>query len=81
VVKATFIPLQDSRILAEMSYCIAIRVPKGFVEDCLIYDTDDPYKYVHLTACDDNNGYLIIGGCAHRVGQEDSLNRFKILAT
>ncbi|KAL2783682.1 hypothetical protein BJX66DRAFT_344718 [Aspergillus keveii] len=85
VVEATCTPLQDSSISAEMSYCrtycIAIRVPKGSVEDCLIYDTDDPYTYVRLTACNDNNDYLIAGGCDHKVGQEDSLNRFEILAT
>ncbi|CEL07710.1 hypothetical protein ASPCAL10865 [Aspergillus calidoustus] len=85
VVEATCIPLQDSSILAEISYCrtycIAIRVPKGSVEDCLIYDTDDPHKYVCLTACDNKNDYLIVGGCDHKVGHQDSLDRFEILAT
>ncbi|KAL2807777.1 hypothetical protein BJX63DRAFT_425136 [Aspergillus granulosus] len=69
VVEATCIPLQDSSILAEMSYsrtyCIAIRGP----------------RYDRLTACDDNNDYLVVGGCDHKVGQEDSLDRFEILAT
>ncbi|KAL5001386.1 hypothetical protein BDV10DRAFT_160565 [Aspergillus recurvatus] len=85
VVEATCIPMQDLSISAEMlyfqTYCIAIRVPKGSVDDCLIYDTNDPYKYVCLTACDDNNNYLVIGGCDHEVRQENSPRRFKVLET
>lgn len=85
VVEATCVPLQDPSMLAELSYsrtyCIVISVPKGSVEDCLIYDTVDPYKYVRVSACDDNNDYLIIGGCDRKVGHEDSLDRFEILET
>ncbi|KAL4993204.1 FAD dependent oxidoreductase [Aspergillus recurvatus] len=83
VVEATCIPMHDLNMSVEMSYfrtyCVAIRVPKGSVEDCLIYDTDDPYKYVRLTACDDKNDYLVIGGCDHEVGQEISPRRFEVL--
>ncbi|KAL4801656.1 FAD dependent oxidoreductase [Aspergillus unguis] len=84
-VEATCILMHDLNISVEMSYfrtyCIAIQVPKGSIEDCLIYDTNDPYKYVHLTACDDKNDYLVIGGCDHDVGQENSPRRFEVLET
>ncbi|KAK4986756.1 hypothetical protein LTR66_007773 [Elasticomyces elasticus] len=73
-VEATCIPLQKLSVVAEMefmrTYCIAIRVPKNYIEDCLIYDTEDAYKYVRFTACDSKDDYLVIGGCDHKVGQE-----------
>ncbi len=56
-VEATNIPLQKLSIIAQLSYhrtyCIAIRVPKGTVEDCFIYDSAEEYKYIRLTACDE----------------------------
>ncbi|KAI4137396.1 MAG: hypothetical protein L6R39_007312 [Caloplaca ligustica] len=74
-VEATCVPLQKLSVIAEMSYyrtyCIAIRVPKGSIEDCLLYDSMDPYHYVRFTACDDKDDYLVIGGNDHKVGQED----------
>ncbi|KAK3994387.1 putative oxidoreductase [Cladorrhinum sp. PSN332] len=79
-VEATAIPLQKLSIITELeyyrSYCIAIRVPKGSVEDCLIYDNAEMYKYVRLTACDDKDDYLVVGGCDHKVGQEDTTTRY-----
>ncbi|KAL4929419.1 FAD-dependent oxidoreductase [Aspergillus undulatus] len=82
-VEATCIPLQKLSIVAEMgyyrTYCIAIRVPRGTVEDCLIYDTEDPYKYIRFTACDEQDDYLVIGGCDHKVGQENTSGRFEEL--
>ncbi|EED23487.1 conserved hypothetical protein [Talaromyces stipitatus ATCC 10500] len=84
VVEATAVPLQKLSVIAEMSfnrtYCIAIRVPKGAIEDCLIYDEAEAYKYIRFTACDDKDDYLVIGGCDHKVGQEhDSQARYKEL--
>lgn len=58
------------------SYCIAVRVPRGSVEDCLLYDNAEVYKYVRLTTCDDKDDYLVVGGCDHKVGQEDTTPRF-----
>ncbi|KAF4468073.1 hypothetical protein FALBO_5048 [Fusarium albosuccineum] len=82
-VEATCVPLQKLSVIAEMafmrSYCIAARVPKGSVEDCLLYDQAETYKYVRLTACDDENDYLIVGGCDHKVGQQDTTIQFKEL--
>ncbi|GME35106.1 FAD dependent oxidoreductase [Neofusicoccum parvum] len=82
-VEATAVPLQKLSIVAEMvcnrSYCIAIRIPKGKMEDCLIYDQAERYKYVRLTACDEMDDYAVVGGCDHKVGQEDTTNRFEEL--
>ncbi|KAK4136069.1 DAO-domain-containing protein [Trichocladium antarcticum] len=79
-VEATGIPLQKLSVVAELrcyrSYCIAVRVPRGSVEDCLLYDTGDPYKYVRLTACDGADDYMIVGGCDHKVGQEETTHRY-----
>jgi Rieske Fe-S protein len=84
-VEATNIPLQKLSVIAQMSYhrtyCIAIRVPKGMVEDCFIYDSAEEYKYIRITACDDKDDYLIVGGCDHAVGQESSEGRFEELET
>ncbi|TPX17940.1 uncharacterized protein E0L32_012003 [Thyridium curvatum] len=82
-VEATCIPLQKISVIVEMeymrTYAIAIRVPKGSVEDCFIYDSAEEYKYVRLTACDDKDDYMIVGGCDHKVGQEGPENRFQEL--
>ncbi|GAB1316980.1 Rieske domain-containing protein [Madurella fahalii] len=84
-VEATCIPLQKLSIITELeyyrTYCIAVRVPRGSVEDCLLYDNAEEYKYVRLTACDDKDDYLVVGGCDHKVGQEETLPRFDELET
>jgi hypothetical protein len=47
-IKATCVPLQRLNVVAEMecmrTYCVAIKVPKGTVEDCLLYDSAVAYK-------------------------------------
>lgn len=82
-VEATCVPLQKLSVVAEMgfyrTYCIAIRVPKGSIEDCLLYDSAELYKYVRFTQCDENDDYLVIGGCDHKVGQENEEGKFKEL--
>lgn len=79
-IEATCIPLQKLSVVAELeyfrTYCIAIRVPKGSVEDCLLYDNAEVYKYVRLTECDDKDDYMVVGGCDHKVGQEETTPRF-----
>lgn len=74
-VEATCVPLQKLSVIAEMeymrTYCVAIRIPKGVVEDCLLYDTAEEYKYVRMTQCDEKDDYMVVGGCDHKVGQED----------
>ncbi|KAK2782371.1 hypothetical protein FQN52_006119 [Onygenales sp. PD_12] len=82
-VEATCVPLQKLSIIAEMeyyrTYCIAIRVPKGTIEDCLLYDEAEEYKYIRFTPCDENDDYLVIGGCDHKVGQADAAGRYEEL--
>jgi len=82
-VEATCVPLQKLSVVAEeeffRTYCIAIRVPKGSIEDCLLNDEAEPYHYVRFTECDQKDDYLVIGGCDHKVGQEDTSGRFEEL--
>jgi len=82
-VEATMIPLQKLSVVAQeeyfRTYCIAARVPKGSIEDCLLYDSAEIYKYVRLTECDDSSDYLVVGGGDHKVGQSDTLAPFKEL--
>lgn len=84
-VQATCVPLQKLSLIAEMeyyrTYCIAVRVPKGSIEDCLLYDNAEMYKYARLTACNDEDDYFVVGGCDHKVGQEDTLPNFQELET
>jgi len=79
-VEATCIPLQKLSVVAQVeyfrTYCIAIRVPKGSYEDCLINDQADPYHYIRFTHCDEKDDYLVIGGGDHKVGQEQENGRF-----
>ncbi|KAF5855121.1 hypothetical protein ETB97_009855 [Aspergillus alliaceus] len=83
VIEATCVPLQKLSVIAEMeymrTYCIAIRVPKGSIEDCLLYDEAEEYKYVRFTHCDEKDDYLVIGGCDHKVGQDQVAGRFEEL--
>jgi glycine/D-amino acid oxidase-like deaminating enzyme len=82
-VEATCVPLQKLSLIAEMeydrTYCIAARIPKDIVEDCLLYDTAEEYKYIRLTECDEKDDYMIVGGCDHKVGQESPEGRFEEL--
>lgn len=79
-VEATVVPLQKLAVIAQMeyerTYCVAIRVPKDSIEDCLLYDEAEEYKYIRFTECDEKDDYLVIGGCDHKVGQEEPTGRF-----
>ncbi|KAI1614997.1 oxidoreductase [Exophiala viscosa] len=85
-VETTCVPLQKLSLIAEMeydrTYCIAIRVPKGSVEDCLLYDNAEAYKYVRMTECDNEWDYMVVGGCDHKVGKENEQDeRYQELET
>jgi glycine/D-amino acid oxidase-like deaminating enzyme/nitrite reductase/ring-hydroxylating ferredoxin subunit len=84
-IEATNVPLQKLSIIVQeawyRTYAIAIRIPKGTFEDCLLYDTADAYKYVRITHCDEQDDYMVVGGCDHKVGQEDVRGRFEELET
>ena len=86
IVGATCVPLQRKlNLIAEMAYdrtyCVAMRIPKGSAEDCLIYDEAEAYKYVRLTHCDAETDYIVVGGCDHKVGQETAGGRYEELET
>lgn len=82
-VEATCVPLQKLSVIAQeeyyRTYCIAIRVPKGSVEDALFYDSAEIYKYVRLTECDEKEDYMVVGGGDHKVGQDDTVAPFQEL--
>lgn len=82
-VEATCVPLQKLSVIAQeeyyRTYCIAVRVPRGYIEDCLLYDSADPYMYVRMTECDKEHDYAVVGGCDHKVGQEDPRGRYEKL--
>jgi glycine/D-amino acid oxidase-like deaminating enzyme/nitrite reductase/ring-hydroxylating ferredoxin subunit len=82
-VQATCVPLQKLSVVAQeeyhRTYAIAIRTPKGSVEDCLLYDSADPYVYLRTTPCDNKDDYLVVGGMDHKVGQEPTEQRFEAL--
>ncbi|PYI01385.1 gamma-glutamylputrescine oxidoreductase [Aspergillus sclerotiicarbonarius CBS 121057] len=83
MVQATCAPLQRLGVVAEMqsmrTYCVAIRVPKDSVKDCLI--GAGPYRYAKFTECNHKDDYMVLGGCDHTVGQEKTGGRFAELET
>ena len=81
-IEATCIPLHKLPVIAQeyyRTYCIAARVPKGSIENCMFYDLAEIYKYVRLTECDDKEDYLVVGRGDHKVGQSDTIALFKEL--
>jgi glycine/D-amino acid oxidase-like deaminating enzyme/nitrite reductase/ring-hydroxylating ferredoxin subunit len=50
------------------TYCVAMTIPKGSVEDELYWDTLDAYHYVRLQP-GETDDLLIIGGEDHKTGQ------------
>jgi glycine/D-amino acid oxidase-like deaminating enzyme/nitrite reductase/ring-hydroxylating ferredoxin subunit len=79
---ATNSPVNDkvaihTKQLPYRTYAIAGNVPKGAVEDALIWDTFDPYHYVRLQPLDQAHDLLIVGGEDHRSGKaSDMTERF-----
>jgi glycine/D-amino acid oxidase-like deaminating enzyme/nitrite reductase/ring-hydroxylating ferredoxin subunit len=73
VVLATNYPIMSkmfAKLPAYRTYAIGVRIPKGSVEKCLLWDTADPYIYVR-TQPETDYDLLIVGGEDHRTGQED----------
>jgi glycine/D-amino acid oxidase-like deaminating enzyme/nitrite reductase/ring-hydroxylating ferredoxin subunit len=76
IVLATNYPLQSkmfAKLPAYRTYAIGARVPKNSVEQCLIWDTADPYMYVR-TQPETDYDVLIVGGEDHRVGQAEDFD-------
>ena len=84
VVIATNVPFNDSqaeaaRQNAYRSYVVALRVPKDAIPRLLLWDTDEPYYYVRLSAAEPGAAHelLIVGGRDHKGAQEaDPLRRY-----
>jgi nitrite reductase/ring-hydroxylating ferredoxin subunit len=62
-----------AKLPAYRTYAIGARVPKNSVEQCLIWDTADPYMYVR-TQPETDYDVLIVGGEDHRVGQAEDFD-------
>ena len=50
------------------TYAMAGRIPRGSVEDALIWDTLWPYHYVRIQPAGEDEDWLISGGEDHRTG-------------
>jgi glycine/D-amino acid oxidase-like deaminating enzyme/nitrite reductase/ring-hydroxylating ferredoxin subunit len=75
VVVATNAAVNDSIILSTReskyrTYVIGAWVPRGSVTKALYWDTSDPYHYVRVQCCGDDD-LLIVGGEDERVGTHD----------
>lgn len=55
------------------TYAMAGRVPRGSVEDALIWDTLWPYHYVRLQPASESEDWLISGGEDHRTGTANDM--------
>jgi hypothetical protein len=55
------------------TYAMAGRIPRGSVEDALIWDTLWPYHYVRLQPAGEGEDWLIAGGEDHRTGTADDM--------
>ncbi len=64
-IHARFFPAKETPY---MTYAIAAPVPKGSLNDCLYWDTEEPYHYVRIDKAGDKD-YLIAGGEDHKAGQ------------
>lgn len=61
------------------TYVIAGKIPKGYLEKALYYDTAHPYNYVRIVE-KGNDTWLIMGGQDHRVGEnKNPLDCYRIL--
>ncbi|WP_168196380.1 FAD-dependent oxidoreductase [Bdellovibrio sp. NC01] len=77
VVMATNVPVNNlisiiAKEAAFRSYVLGIKVPRGSVNQALMWDTHDPYHYIRIDASPERDyDILIVGGEDHRVGQEE----------
>jgi glycine/D-amino acid oxidase-like deaminating enzyme/Rieske Fe-S protein len=82
VVEATHSPLNrvfmQTKLYAYRSYAVAGPL-EGPLEQCLYYDSQEPYHYIRTQRVDGVN-HVIVGGEDHKVGtEEDTAQRFAAL--
>lgn len=63
-----------TRQYAYRTYAMSFSVKEQASEDCLLWDTEDPYHYIRFA-----DGYLIVGGEDHRTGQATDHDPFSEL--
>jgi glycine/D-amino acid oxidase-like deaminating enzyme/nitrite reductase/ring-hydroxylating ferredoxin subunit len=63
------------------TYVVAARVPRGYCERALFWDTPDPYHYIRLVKSErGDSDLLVIGGEDHKTGQAHNFDeRFECL--
>jgi len=61
--------LLQTKLYLYTSYVVAGRMPRGSLEEALLWDTADPYHYIRVDRHDDGD-YVIFGGADHKTGQE-----------
>jgi glycine/D-amino acid oxidase-like deaminating enzyme/nitrite reductase/ring-hydroxylating ferredoxin subunit len=78
IVVATNTPVNDRMAIHTkqapyVTYVIGVRVPAGYVNRALYWDTPDPYHYVRLQSekANPSSEILIVGGEDHKTGQEN----------
>ena len=76
IVVATNTPVNDrvavhTKQAAYRTFVVGARVPRGYVNEILLWDTPDPYHYVRIQHLDHQSDVLIVGGEDHKTGQAD----------
>lgn len=63
------------------TYVVAARIPRGYCERALFWDTPDPYHYIRLQrSARGDSDLLIVGGEDHKTGQANNFDeRFERL--
>jgi Rieske Fe-S protein len=63
--------LLQTKLALYTTYVVAGRVPKGSIEDALMWDTGDPYHYLRIQPAGQHD-LVVFGGEDHKTGQVDS---------
>lgn len=74
--------LFQTKLAAYNTYAVGGRIPKGTAEECLYWDTNDPYYHLRIHSGPDSD-YVILGGEDHKTGQntetEGAFERLEML--
>jgi glycine/D-amino acid oxidase-like deaminating enzyme/nitrite reductase/ring-hydroxylating ferredoxin subunit len=72
--------LLDTKLRANRSYVVAMRVADRAIPSGLFWDTNDPYHYIRTAPTGDGTA-LIVGGEDHRVGTDGEIDAFDALGS